>query len=184
MNRRDAIKGLAGIATLLTSGVALAAPELEGVVPESPVLVTFTLALESYTTSKMIDQVDNLIDGMLGKTVSYRPAGGPMTLCSKALCPDLSRPVTVVFDPHTDNKSEITLDAAEFFKRRGQLVDRALQLHAAQTAARFIEVTVPPELATRQLQRDYSRRIRENVEVVQIRIFMLPKSAFVDTAIA
>lgn len=105
MNRRDALKGLAGIATFLTSGVTVAAPPPKpeeskpAGEPPAPILVTFTIRLEDTATtwvqgesesvmipsSKMIDQVNAMVVGML--------AG----MDHSEMTPDLTRPVSLKF---------------------------------------------------------------------------------------
>jgi hypothetical protein len=85
MNRRAAIKSLAGIATLLTSGVTIAAPPVE---PDPEfVLVTFTVPLRSFNGEEkpLIDQVNTLVDtmrpprhdGSTGRRRSVRPSPNP-----------------------------------------------------------------------------------------------------------
>jgi hypothetical protein len=67
----------------------------------------------------------------------------------------------------------VTINGEEFFNRQGDLVDRALALYSAQHSRAFCDRTMTPKTAALKYK-DVARQLRENVEFVQIRVFMLP----------
>jgi hypothetical protein len=195
MDRREALKVMAGAATLLTSGVAVAAPRVE--TPPEPearpvrrhlafgrpegdlrVLVTLTIPIARgdvdttwvpsrnvpsarVPSSVFIDRVNTAIEELLD---------GPFA-------PDLDQPIRATFAPDP-YEHEVTMKAAEFFKRHGSLVSRALDLSTYQVGHRFVQITMTEETAKAKLW-DVIRQLRANTTQCQLRIWMLPKRTII-----